>query len=216
MTKKSQGKHSQQYGPQKGKRWEKQFSQEFLSLWWSHGKEQNLFYRTHGSGTIRSFREGFGDVLAVNEHATPLTNVYVFELKSYERLNLFSLVDTGFSKVEEWWAKLQVEAAKCGREPVLIIRHGKRIMPKQAISKRTLKSGEVITVVQEPVGGYIGLRTDVFRQLRTSYPSAEMNDLQDTKMLCWKTMGIVSWWRFVEVVTPEMFLGIWARGRKSR
>jgi len=162
---------------------------------------------------MRSFREGFGDVQAVSERATALTGVYMFELKSYEKLNLFSLVDSGVGKVGEWWAKLQVDAAKCGREPVLVIRHGKHIMSRQAISKRTLKSGEIKTIVRDPVGVYIALRADVFRQLRASYPSAGMDNLQDKRMLWWGTLGIASWWCFVEEVTPEMFMGIWKRRR---
>ena len=75
-------------GKNKGPQFERQFSKE-LSLWWTDGKDDSVFWRTQSSGaraTIRT-KQGkrtdgqYGDIAAMNEDGKKLLRLFTFSLK---------------------------------------------------------------------------------------------------------------------------------------
>lgn len=86
-----------------------------LSLWWSGGTDEDLFWRTAGSGaraTTRAkkgkkTRSHAGDILNTDEVGAPLLKVFSFELKrGYNRATFADLIDKNnrakIQTYEEW------------------------------------------------------------------------------------------------------------------
>ena len=87
-----------------------------LSLWWSEGKDDSIFWRTSGSGARAKTRSKqgkstfgqYGDIQAVNPVGQILIDNITFELKrGYGNKSIFDLVDsyntTGFP---EWYEQV--------------------------------------------------------------------------------------------------------------
>jgi hypothetical protein len=72
----------------KGAGFERQMCKE-LSLWWSNGNRDDIFWRTAGSGARATSRkkkglrtaDGYGDVMSSHESGKPLTKKVVISLK---------------------------------------------------------------------------------------------------------------------------------------
>lgn len=72
----------------KGGDFERVFCRQ-LSLWWSGGKRDDLFWRTAGSGAMASSRvklghsqkQGHGDIMAIDRAGEVLTELVTWELK---------------------------------------------------------------------------------------------------------------------------------------
>lgn len=97
MKKKSK-KHK---SPKKGGAFERLICKQ-LSLWWSNGKRDDIFWRTAGSGaraTTRSKRQlgtknQYGDVQATDPIGQPLIDLCTIEIKKgYGRNSYFDLLD---------------------------------------------------------------------------------------------------------------------------
>lgn len=106
---------------QKGSNFERAFCKE-LSLWWSLGKDDNVFWRSQSSGgraTTRSKSnkraEGqFGDIAANSESGKALIDLTMIELKrGYNSQTIFDLIDrpktTAYNphSLEGWIGKLE-------------------------------------------------------------------------------------------------------------
>lgn len=85
----------------KGSLFERQICKE-LSLWWTEGKRDDIFWRTAGSGgraTSRARRRqstanSHGDICALDPLGKPLLDALVFELKrGYNWVTLHDVVD---------------------------------------------------------------------------------------------------------------------------
>lgn len=83
-----------------------------LSLWWSGGKRQDIFWRTHGSGgraVVRSWSGQqtagqYGDICANDKIGEPFTDFMTVELKKgYSREALGDLVDKPPGLVQQVW-----------------------------------------------------------------------------------------------------------------
>ncbi len=75
-------------GKGKGNSFERQICKQ-LSLWWSHGKDEDVFWRTASSGAMANVRSKkckksfgqYGDVQAINPIGQPLIDLFTIELK---------------------------------------------------------------------------------------------------------------------------------------
>jgi hypothetical protein len=95
----------------KGSAFERRFCKQ-LSLWWSKGQHDDLFWRTAGSGaraTVRG-RKGkrtkghCGDICATDEAGKPLLDLVTLELKrGYNRATLVDLLDKPAGGAEQCW-----------------------------------------------------------------------------------------------------------------
>jgi len=97
---KSKGKKKMANGAHKGSAFERQICKE-LSLWWTDGKRDDIFWRTSGSGarsttrakTGKSTFEQDGDIQAIDPIGSPFTQLFSVEIKrgySWDLLDLLS------------------------------------------------------------------------------------------------------------------------------
>lgn len=123
-----------------------------LSKWWSAGKDDNVFYRTEGSGnraTVRAaagkdvaFRSG--DVGCVHPDGLPFLKVFAVELKKgYNKFTVQDILDKqeyGAEQVYEGWLAQAQEAMKSsGSMSWLIVARRKNrrpiaVLPSMALS----------------------------------------------------------------------------------
>lgn len=98
-----------------------------LSLWWSDNKDDDLFWRTSGSGaraTVRgrkgkTTRNHCGDICNTDSVGEPLIKVITFELKrGYSRNNISELLDcpldSSIQTYEEWFEKAETSRFNAG------------------------------------------------------------------------------------------------------
>ena len=85
---------------------------KILSLWWSNGKRDDLFWKSYGSGnraTIRTklnkFTEGqYGDICSTSSLSVLLTRFFTFEIKKgYPRLSFNDILDSNSKKNNYWF-----------------------------------------------------------------------------------------------------------------
>lgn len=95
----------------KGSNYERDFCKR-LSLWWTDGERDDIFWRTGGSGgraTVRQQRgqktyNQYGDICATDPIGDPLMKVLTFELKrGYTKNNIMDLVDRPKVCVQQKW-----------------------------------------------------------------------------------------------------------------
>lgn len=117
----------------KGQDFERHVCKE-LSLWWSGGERDDMFWRTSGSGarsTVRA-RRGVstfgqcGDVAATDPDAVPFIKAFAVELKrGYPRATPIDLLDHGNRKQPQvydiWLWKVIKEAKENGRLGWMIV-----------------------------------------------------------------------------------------------
>lgn len=94
-------KRRRRKGQGKGPKWERDLSRRF-SEWWSRKGEDDLFWRTHGSGaraTVRTkkgkrTRGHYGDMAALDSRGRTLTKAFTFSFKrGYKGITLQDLLD---------------------------------------------------------------------------------------------------------------------------
>lgn len=111
MKKKRKGR-----GKSKGSAFERSICRQ-LSLWWSKGRHDDIFWRTSNSGgraTVRNSTTGEGDIGAVRPSGHLLIKAFTFELKcGYNSATPFDLVDMPKKSKqrlwEQWITKLSVK-----------------------------------------------------------------------------------------------------------
>jgi hypothetical protein len=110
-------------GKRKGSSFEREFCKE-LSLWWTDGKDKDVFWRTHSSGARHGISEECGDVMAVKECGHPLMDKVMFELKHWNRNDLLlDLIRSDKkSELKEAWEKCQQESCHYKRVPILVLK----------------------------------------------------------------------------------------------
>ncbi len=107
---------------------------EILSLWWSEGKNDSLFWRTSNSGgraTTRAKKNkktfnAHSDIAATDPSAQPLIDFITFELKKgYNRFTIQDLLDkpqkAAEQKYEEWFRKARESAKLAGTPHWMVI-----------------------------------------------------------------------------------------------
>lgn len=98
-------------GKRKGSQWEREFCKT-ISLWWTHGRRNDAFWRSHASGARATTRQKagqdtrgqYGDVSACDPSGVALIDLITFELKKgYPKANLSDLVDRPDTNKPQIW-----------------------------------------------------------------------------------------------------------------
>jgi len=108
---------------QLGNTWEREFCKD-LSLWWTKGRDDRVFWRSDSSGAVKGVSELAGDVKAIKQIGYPLIDHVIIETKRTKDTDvLLEVVRRGkSSKIGKWWDKLLVESDKWKRDPMLVIK----------------------------------------------------------------------------------------------
>lgn len=148
-------------GSEKGSQYERDICVE-LSLWWTKGEREDIFWRVPGSGG-RARRRGkkglstFGqhdDVKATDPIGLPLTKLAVIEVKrGYNRYTIQDMLDKPEGAVEQmyesWIRKSQESSRQAGTEFwMIIVKRDRRVpiilMPTAFAVLAQLPSTEVV------------------------------------------------------------------------
>lgn len=120
-------------GSKKGTPFERQIAKE-LSLWWSDGERDDIFWRTDGSGARATKRRSInimtanscGDLGFLDVIGKPFLDVFVVEIKrgytaDLSVLNILDAKGKNTDVLLHWWRKLTAEARACGKPFGMII-----------------------------------------------------------------------------------------------
>jgi hypothetical protein len=123
----------------KGSAFERDICKE-LSLWWSEGETDDVFWRTSGSGARATSRSRvgkstfgqYGDIQATDPDGQPFLNWVTIELKrGYGKWSILDCVDkregAAVQEVEKFIEQAETQCREAGtRWPVLIFRRDRR------------------------------------------------------------------------------------------
>jgi len=113
-------------GKQKGASFEREVCRE-LSLWISHGKQEDVFWRSAMSGgrsTVAALKgkrlaAQSGDISCIHPTGAAFASRFFIECKSYANLNFLGLL-TGKGHLIEFWGEALVQATAYSKLPLLI------------------------------------------------------------------------------------------------
>ena len=124
---------------QKGSQFEREVAKE-LSLWWSEGKRDDLFWRTAGSGARATIRMkkglrtvgSYGDIASTSSKGSALIRKVVFSLKKgysrgniSRRIDILDIVDKAKKRkslIVKFWEEVYHLADRLNKHPILIFR----------------------------------------------------------------------------------------------
>lgn len=117
---------------QKGSAFEREVCKQ-LSRWVSHGKREDLFWRSAMSGgraTVAGRRgttlaSQAGDISSVDKAGHVLTNEFYFETKHVKDIALDKFIVTGSGPLANYWKIAYREARAYNKEAVIIIRQNR-------------------------------------------------------------------------------------------
>ena len=107
----------------KGSQFEREFCKD-LSLWWTHDKTDEMFWRSSNSGgraTVRakagkSTSGQHGDVAAIHPDGIALIDLITFELKrGYSKSTIHDVFDKSESAAQQTWEKWYEQASTSAR-----------------------------------------------------------------------------------------------------
>jgi len=148
----------------KGSAFEREICKE-LSLWWTNGKSDDVFWRTAGSGARattrrKSGKKTFGqagDIQATDPIGQPLIDLCNIELKrGYSKSNLFELVDAPKGRkpcmYEQFIMQAMEDAEKAGVPYwILIVKRDRRvpiiIMPYRLLRDLRISSAVINSII---------------------------------------------------------------------
>lgn len=113
-------------GKGKGGAFERKTCKE-LSLWISHDRREDLFWRSAMSGgrsTValkkgKKFKTSSGDISAIGSLGFHLTDKFLIECKHYKNLEFAGLIHNR-GKLVSFWQRAQMEALNHSQLPILI------------------------------------------------------------------------------------------------
>ncbi len=105
-----------------------------LSLWFSEGETNNLFWRSSQSGgratTLQKKGENLsiqaGDIAAIDSQGEAFTELFFVECKRYKKLNLDTLFYDMVGEIGPMWDKCKQQAKQHGKLPMLICKENTR------------------------------------------------------------------------------------------
>jgi hypothetical protein len=143
----------------KGNTFERLISKK-LSLWYSKGERDDLFYRTSNSGgrfTVRKKQNKdtanqHGDVCSYDSESELFSKFILLELKHYKDIDLWSIfTETKGNNIINWWKETIEESDTADKEPILITRQNNRpmlLVTTAKLSDALMKYTEMIPVIQ--------------------------------------------------------------------
>lgn len=112
-------------GKRKGSSFERYIAKQ-LSLWISKGIRNDIFWRTHSSGslgTVGKRRLEYGDIMAIDDAGKPLTDKYNIECRHGKVLNFKDLIyHPKSSSLIQMITEGRVNAEKSERQPLWILK----------------------------------------------------------------------------------------------
>lgn len=120
----------------KGSSFERKLCKE-LSLWWTHGEREDVFWRSAGSGAraTNAHRSGGsianaeGDIVYSDAIGKPFTDFFCIELKTgYGDWSVMDLLETNqkVTQFEKFWEQVSESALHSKAFPLLIYRKDRR------------------------------------------------------------------------------------------
>jgi hypothetical protein len=117
----------------KGNEFERTISKK-ISMWWSSGLRDDLFWRTQGSGGRYTQRIKFnikthnqeGDITNTHPLGMEFADNFVVECKHYKDINLWGIITDSKNKLIEWWDKLNELTKKENKTPWLIVKENNK------------------------------------------------------------------------------------------
>ena len=119
-------------GQKKGKKYEKDLAKK-LSLWWTDGERDDIFYLSSGSGSRFTTRQKLnkstansaGDLNALDPIGQPLVDLFVLEAKKgyNKELDILKIIDSKKKThaLIDWLSKSKKEARESGRYHALVL-----------------------------------------------------------------------------------------------
>jgi len=126
------------YGHAKGSSFEREICKE-LSLWWSKGVRDDIFWRTAGSGARATVRRkgrdcdtanSTGDMCSLHSSGEPFIRHFLIEMKKGytrggDRIDVLKMIDALEGRksclLQQWLDKAWLEAHSAGRKEVWLI-----------------------------------------------------------------------------------------------
>lgn len=123
-------------GKSKGSGFEREVASK-LSLWFSDGERDDIFYRSHSSGgrfTMRAKAKKdtayqSGDITCSDPCGKSLIDKWSIECKTgYGKWDVLDLLDSNqkVTQLEQFFKQCSNDAEECGKEPLLIFRRPQR------------------------------------------------------------------------------------------
>src|ERR1700677_4372549 len=120
-------------GKSKGSGWERELCTK-LSLWITHGKKDDCFWRSAMSGgraTVhkkkgKDIRQS-GDICSVSPEGHALTDVFFIEAKFYRNLQIDKFILERKGILAKFWLQACKQAHDHKLEPMLIARQNQRV-----------------------------------------------------------------------------------------
>ena len=120
----------------KGSSFERKLCKE-LSLWWTHGEREDVFWRSAGSGAraTNAHRSGGsianaeGDIVYSDAIGKPFTDFFCIELKTgYGDWSVMDLLESNqkVTQFEKFWEQVSESALHCKAFPLLIYRKDRK------------------------------------------------------------------------------------------
>jgi len=105
------------------------------SKWWTDDKDEDLFWRTAGSGSRATTRRkrgaedkwNHGDMKPDAPEGYELCAKWCFEFKFYQKYDIKGVIHHVNQQSDwmQWWAKIVDEAEAVGRDPILVTKQNK-------------------------------------------------------------------------------------------
>ena len=123
-------------GKSKGGGFEREVAAK-LSLWFSEGERDDIFYRSHSSGgrftmrrkTSKDTAYQSGDITCSDPIGKGLINEWSIECKTgYGKWDILDMLDSNqkVTQIEMFFTQCQEDALKCSKRPILIFRRNSR------------------------------------------------------------------------------------------
>jgi len=120
-------------GKSKGNAFERKICKN-ISMWWSGGERDDIFWRTHSSGgryTQRQKQDKMtynqeGDITNTHPQGLDFIDNVIVECKHYRNINLWGIITGSKNKLIEWWDKLKDTAEKENKIPWLIVKENNK------------------------------------------------------------------------------------------
>lgn len=152
-----------------------------LSLWFTNGERDDIFWRTQSSGgrftqrakNNQNTENQGGDITFTDPIGKPLIDFWNLELKKgYSKTNLLNHIDSNKNtEFESLWNQCLNDADKCNKEPMLILKRDRKkevvFINKSVYNKLIDEAGyhtpcKLIVLVYENRDKIIGMELDNF------------------------------------------------------